>query len=131
MNTPDNLKYSDDHEWISIEGNVATIGITDYAQGKLGDIVFVELPSDGDVLNKGDVYGVVESVKSVSDCHMPLSGKILQTNTSLGDTPEQINQDCYNEGWMVKIELDDAGKSEIATLMSNTNYEKFVAEESA
>lgn len=129
MELPDNLKYSKDHEWVKLEGNTATIGITDYAQEQLGDIVFVELPSEGEEVKEGETYGAVESVKSVSDCFTPVSGKILEVNSLLSDSPQLVNEDCYGEGWMIKVEVQDAAA--LNELMTNEEYEAFVKEESA
>jgi len=129
MNAPDGLKYTKEHEWISVEGNVATIGITDHAQSNLGDIVYVELPEEGEHVRKDDTYGVVESVKAVSDCYAPVSGKVLDTNTTLTDNPETINEDCYGEGWMIKVEITD--NAELDDNLDQKQYEEFVAEETA
>ena len=129
MNAPDGLKYTKEHEWVSVEGNVATIGITHHAQSNLGDIVYVELPEEGEHIRKDDTYGVVESVKAVSDCYAPVSGKVLDTNTTLADNPETINEDCYGEGWMIKVGMTD--KAELDDLLDQKQYEEFVAEETA
>jgi glycine cleavage system H protein len=129
MNIPDDLKYSKEHEWVRVDGNVASVGITDHAQSSLGDIVYVELPDEGDALTKDETFGVVESVKAVSDCYAPVSGKIVEVNTHLGDSPETLNEDCYGEGWILKVELDDP--SELDDLMTPKQYEAFVTEETA
>ena len=129
MNAPDDLKYTKEHEWVLVEGNVATIGVTDHAQSNLGDIVYVELPDEGEHIRKDDTYGVVESVKAVSDCYAPISGKVVDTNTTLTDSPETINEDCYGEGWMIKVEMTD--KSELDDILDQKQYEEFVAEETA
>lgn len=129
MEFPDNLKYTKDHEWVLLEENVAVVGITDHAQEQLGDIVFVELPDEGEDVKKDDTFGAVESVKSVSDCFSPVTGKIIEVNDLLQDSPETLNSDCYGEGWMVKIEIEDT--KELDELMDNTAYEAFVKEESA
>lgn len=118
-NTPENLKYTNDHEWALIEGNVATIGITDFAQQSLGDIVFVELPQEGDSLSKGESFGVVESIKSVSDLYAPLSGTIIQRNSGLEDSPELLNNDPY-QNWMLKIELSN--QEEVGQLLNSSEY---------
>lgn len=118
-NTPENLKYTNDHEWALIEGNVATIGITDFAQQSLGDIVFVELPQEGDSLSKGESFGVVESIKSVSDLYAPLSGTIIQRNSGLEDSPELLNNDPY-QNWMLKIELSN--QDEVGQLLNSSEY---------
>lgn len=128
MESPDNLKYTKDHEWIKLEDGIATIGITNYAQEQLGDIVYVELPDEGDFFNKDETFGTVESVKSVSDCYAPVSGRVVETNDLLSDNPETINQDCYGEGWMVRLELED--ESVLNDLMSSEEYEKYIKEES-
>lgn len=106
MNFPENLKYTKDHEWVLIEGNNATIGITDFAQRELGDIVFVEVETIGRQLHAGDVFGTVEAVKTVSDLYLPLSGTITELNADLADAPESVNQDPYGKGWMVKMKID-------------------------
>jgi glycine cleavage system H protein len=127
MNYPDDLKYSKDHEWIRIEDNVATIGITAYAQEQLGDIVYVELPPEGEEFSKNDTFGVLESVKAVSDCYSPLSGTIQEVNNLLTDNPELVNEDCYGEGWIIRIELMD--EKELEGLLDNDQYAEFVKEE--
>lgn len=128
MSFPDDLKYTDDHEWVKIEGTVATVGVTAHAAEQLGDIVYVELPKDGDEIKRGDTFGVLESVKAVSDCYSPLSGKILETNSNLlSDTPSTVNEDPYSEGWMIKIAIED--ESELGTLMDHKQYAEFVEEE--
>ncbi len=128
MNFPEDLKYTKEHEWVRLKGNIATIGITDWAQDQLGDIVFVELPEEGESVEKSDTFGVVESTKSVNDVYVPLSGKVVEVNDPLLDSPEIINEDCYNEGWMVRIEMSD--KSELDDLMNAEEYEAFIKEES-
>ncbi len=107
MNIPKNLLYTLEHEWVKIEGNTATIGITDFAQGELGDIVFLEFPDLDAVFNVGDIFGTIEAVKTVSDLYMPLEGKIVEVNNILNDNPEKINEDPYGKGWMVKIIIDE------------------------
>ncbi len=129
MNIPDDLKYTKDHEWLRIEGNVATVGVTDHAQSQLGDIVYVELPQAGEEFAKGDTFGVLESVKAVSDCFTPLGGKVVEINDVIVESPETVNEDCYGEGWMIKIELSDKG--ELAGLLDHAQYEAFVKEETA
>lgn len=126
MNIPKELKYSQDHEWVKVEGNIATIGITDYAQLQLGDVVFVELPEDGAKLTAGQALAVVESVKAVSDVYTPISGQIITGNENLADAPEFVNQDPYGEGWIVKIEITDS--TELAELLDSEAYEQLVAE---
>jgi glycine cleavage system H protein len=128
MNIPSDLKYSREHEWVRVEGNLATIGITDYAQEELGDIVNVELPDEGDEIHKDEAFGAVESVKASSEVFSPVSGKIVEVNEPLLDAPEMINEDPYDEGWMVKVELNDS--SELDELMDATAYEQYIKEES-
>lgn len=114
MNTPSELKYTKDHEWIKIEGNTATVGITDFAQGELGDIVFVDVDSVGDDLSSGDVFGSIEAVKTVSDLFLPISGKVTEVNPDLEDQPELVNTDPYGNGWIIKLEISgDADQSEL------------------
>lgn len=114
MNHPENLKYTSEHEWVEISGNIATIGITDFAQSELGDIIFLEFPNIDENFNYGDVFGTIEAVKTVSDMYMPITGKVVEVNEDLNDTPEQVNEDPYKNGWMVKIELDkDADQSKL------------------
>jgi glycine cleavage system H protein len=127
MEFPEDLKYSKEHEWVLVEGNVATVGITDYAQDQLGDIVFVELPGLGDKVSKEDAFGVVESVKAVSDVYAPVSGKVLEVNDDLRENPEMLNEDPYGDAWMIKIEMNDI--EELQDLMSAAEYEEYVAEE--
>lgn len=110
MALPNDLKYSEDHEWVKVDGNTVTIGITDFAQGELGDIVFVELPEDGDEMTKGESFGSVESVKTVSELYAPLNGKIVEVNEELEDSPELVNESPYEEAWMVKVELEDTSQ---------------------
>jgi len=120
MNVPANLKYTSDHEWINIEGDIATIGITDYAQGELGDVVYVELPGSGEEYAKGDVAATIEAVKTVADVFLPLSGTIEAVNEALDDTAELINQDAYGDGWILKIKMSDP--SEMDEFMSAQDY---------
>ena len=129
MDFPDDMKYTREHEWVRVSGKVATIGVTDYAQEQMGDIVYVEMPADGEILSKGDAFGVVESVKSVSDVYAPVSGKVVETNDPLKDNPETVNEDPYNEGWLIKLELTDP--SELGELLDSKGYEAFVTEEKA
>jgi len=126
MNFPEELKYTKEHEWVRVKGNTATVGITDWAQDQLGDIVFVELPEEGEHVEKGDTFGVVESTKSVSDLYLPVSGTVIESNDPLLDAPEIINDDCYGEGWMIRIEMSD--KSDLDDLMSAEEYEAFIKE---
>jgi glycine cleavage system H protein len=125
MSVPSNLKYTKDHEWVKTEGDVATIGITDYAQGELGDIVYVEVETVGETLAKEEVFGTVEAVKTVSDLFMPVSGEILEFNDSLESNPESVNNDPYGAGWMIKIKLADS--SELDGLLSAEDYEQSIA----
>lgn len=118
MNIPSELHYTKDHEWVKIDGDIATVGITDFAQGELGDIVYVEIETEGETLNAGDVFGSVEAVKTVSDLFMPVSGEIIEINESLEGNPEVVNTDAYGEGWMIKIKITDPGDE----LMSAADY---------
>jgi len=120
MNIPANLKYTKDHEWVSIDGDVATVGITDFAQKELGDIVYVEVETLDQTLTKDEVFGTVEAVKTVSDLFLPLSGEIIAFNDNLESNPEAVNSDPYGAGWMVKVKISDA--SEVAQLLSSENY---------
>ncbi len=124
MNIPANLKYSADHEWIKIEGNIATVGITDFAQGQLGDIVFVDIQTEDETLAQGDIFGAIEAVKTVADAIMPLSGKITEVNTDLESAPEAVNKDPYGAGWMIKIELSDP--SEVDSLLDAEGYKAII-----
>ena len=121
MNVPGDLKYTKDHEWVKIDGDVATVGITDFAQSELGDIVYIEVETVGESLSKESVFGTVEAVKTVSDLFMPLSGEILEYNSALESSPESVNNDPYGAGWMIKIKLSDA--SEVASLLSADAYQ--------
>ena len=121
MNFPANLKYTKEHEWISIEGDIATVGVTDFAQSELGDIVFVEIETLGETLNHGDTFGTVEAVKTVSDLYMPVSGEIIEVNEELQSNPEQVNSDPYSKGWMVKIKMSDP--SELEALLDVSSYQ--------
>lgn len=124
MNIPAELKYTKDHEWIRIEGNIATIGITDFAQSELGDIVYVEVETEDEELNAEEIFGSVEAVKTVSDLFMPLSGKIIEFNSALESNPEAVNKDAYGEGWMIKIEMSD--ESEVANLLTADGYQALI-----
>ena len=124
MNIPQELKYTKDHEWVKIEGDTATIGVTDFAQGELGDIVYVEVETIDETLEKEEVFGTVEAVKTVSDLFMPLSGEIIEFNDSLEDEPEKVNEDPYGDGWMIKIKLTDT--SEVEDLLSADEYKEVV-----
>jgi glycine cleavage system H protein len=124
MNIPAELKYTKDHEWVRVEGNVATVGITAFAQSELGDIVYVEVETEGEELGKEEIFGSVEAVKTVSDLYLPISGKIIEFNTALEATPEVVNSDPYGAGWMIKVEFSDA--SELDTLLSAADYEALI-----
>lgn len=124
MTTPAELKYTKDHEWVRIEGDCAVVGITDFAQSELGDIVFVDIQTEGEALSKGDVFGTIEAVKTVADAYMPVSGTVVEVNAALEGSPEKVNSDPYGEGWMVKINISDA--SEIDSLLSATQYEEII-----
>jgi len=112
MNIPDNLKYTKDHEWVLIDGDVATVGITDFAQGELGDIVYVEIETEGETLEQEEVFGSVEAVKTVSDLFMPLSGEVIEFNSALESSPETVNSDPFGDGWMIKIRLSDPAEAD-------------------
>ena len=112
MNTPTNLKYSKDHEWVKVDGNVATIGITDFAQSQLGDIVFVDIQTEGEDLEAGEVFGAIEAVKTVADGLMPVSGKVIEVNADLEGAPESVNSDPYGAGWMIKVEMSNPAEVE-------------------
>ncbi len=120
MNIPSNLKYTKDHEWVAVEGEIATIGITDFAQKELGDIVYVEVETLDQTLDKDEVFGTVEAVKTVSDLFLPLTGEIIEFNDSLESEPEKVNSDPYGEGWMVKVKFTDS--SELEKLLSSEDY---------
>ena len=124
MKIPKDLKYTNDHEWVKIEGDIATVGITDFAQGELGDIVYVEVETVDETLDREEVFGTVEAVKTVSDLFAPLSGEIIEFNESLEDEPEKVNSDPYGEGWMVKIRFSDA--SQIDDLLSAEEYTEVI-----
>ena len=124
MNTPSELKYTKDHEWVKMEGNVATIGITDFAQGELGDIVFVDVDTVDEDLNEGDVFGSVEAVKTVSDLYLPVAGTVLEVNADLEDQPELLNTDPYGKGWIIKLKIADS--ADLSTLLSAEEYQEVV-----
>jgi len=124
MNIPQNLKYTKDHEWIRVEGNQAYIGLTDYAQGELGDIVFIEIETVGEKLAKEEIFGTVEAVKTVSDMFMPVSGEVLEVNPKLEEKPEVVNKDPYGEGWFIKIAVSNA--AELNGLLDAAAYEKLL-----
>ncbi|HYG19794.1 MAG TPA: glycine cleavage system protein GcvH [Ohtaekwangia sp.] len=122
MTIPDGLQYTKDHEWIKIEGNKATIGVTDFAQSELGDIVYVDINTVGQEVAEHDIFGTVEAVKTVSDLYMPVTGKVLEVNPLLEANPEKVNEDPYGDGWMIKIEIKDAG----ANLLSASQYKELI-----
>ncbi|MAY84985.1 MAG: glycine cleavage system protein H [Flavobacteriales bacterium] len=125
MNVPAELKYTSDHEWVKIEGDTATVGVTDYAQSELGDIVYVEIETEGEELDKGAVFGTVEAVKTVSDLFMPLSGEVIEVNEGIESEPESVNDSPYEKGWMIKIKMSDP--SEADALLSAEQYEAEIA----
>lgn len=126
MNFPDNLKYTKDHEWVRVEGNTAVIGITEFAQGELGDIVYVEIETVGEELKQHDVFGTVEAVKTVSDLFMPVSGKVSAKNDGIDANPQDVNTDPYGKGWMIKVEMSNA--SEVAGLMDAAAYKAMIGQ---
>jgi len=125
MNVPAELKYTKDHEWIKIDGNVATIGITDFAQGELGDIVYVEIETDGEELGGEEVFGTVEAVKTVSDLFMPMAGEVIEVNEALEENPVLVNEDPYGEGWMIKVKFEDA--SAVSELLDASAYQELIS----
>jgi len=125
MNVPKNLKYTNDHEWVKVDGEIATVGITDFAQGELGDIVYVEVDTLEETLDKEEVFGTVEAVKTVSDLFMPISGEILEFNESLETNPEKVNDNPYEDGWMIKVKISDS--SELEELLSPQDYENTIS----
>lgn len=126
MNIPSELKYTKDHEWISLEGDIATVGITDFAQRELGDIVYVEVETIGETLNADEVFGTVEAVKTVSDLFLPVSGEIIEFNESLEDTPEQVNLNPYSNGWMIKMKVSNI--DDLSTLLNAEQYQELIGE---
>ena len=126
MEVKDNLSYTNDHEWIKIEGNIASVGITDFAQSELGDIVFIEVETIGEILNKNEVFGTVEAVKTVSDLFIPVSGKVLEFNNALEDNPELVNDSPYGDGWIVKIEIKNT--VEISDLLDSEAYKSLIGQ---
>ena len=126
MNTPSNLKYTKDHEWINVDGDIATVGITDFAQSELGDIVYVEVETLDETLNKDEVFGTVEAVKTVSDLFIPLSGEVIEFNEGLESEPEKVNSDPYGEGWMIKIKISNP--EEINQLLDAESYKELIGE---
>jgi len=124
MNVPDDLKYTTEHEWIRVEGEEIVIGVTDFAQGELGDVVFVEIETEGETLSKGDTFGNIEAVKTVSDLYMPLDGEVVEVNSVLEDTPEIVNSQPFGDGWMVRIKMSDPAQLE--ELLSAEEYRKLI-----
>ncbi|HRJ90316.1 MAG: glycine cleavage system protein GcvH [Blastocatellia bacterium] len=124
-NIPESLRYSKDHEWVSVEGDVASIGITDYAQASLGDVVYVDLPRVGDKFATHEAFGSVESVKAVSEIFTPIAGEVVEVNDSLNDTPEKVNGDPYGEAWFIKVKMDNAGEAD--GLLSAEEYEEYLS----
>lgn len=125
MNVPAELKYTKDHEWIAIEGDIATIGITDFAQGELGDIVYVEVETEGDTLDKEETFGTIEAVKTVSDLFMPITGEVVELNPALEDAPELVNKDPFGEGWMIKVKISNP--DELTELMDAEAYTSLIS----
>lgn len=123
-NIPENLRYSKDHEWVKVEGDTATVGITDYAQHSLGDVVFVELPNVGDSFNSHEAFGSVESVKAVSEIFLPIGGEVTEINDGLNDTPEAVNNDPYGAAWMLRVKMSNPGEAD--ALLSSAEYEEFL-----
>ena len=121
MNIPEDLRYTEEHEWVKKEGDIIVVGITDYAQGELGDVVYLDLPAAGDHFDKGDAFGSIEAVKAAADLYMPLSGEVTEVNDNLPDAPETINKDPYADGWMIKVKLDNDGDFE--ELMDASAYQ--------
>jgi glycine cleavage system H protein len=128
-NTPEDLSYTKDHEWVRTKGNEATVGITDHAQHQLGDVVYVELPKVGDKFEASEPFGSVESVKAVSEVYMPLAGSVIEVNESLNDSPEQVNEDPYGDGWMIRIKIDNP--AQVDALLTAIEYEDYIKEEGA
>ena len=126
MNIPSELKYTKDHEWISLDGNIATVGITDFAQRELGDIVYVEVETIGETLNADEVFGTVEAVKTVSDLFLPVSGEIIEFNESLEDTPEEVNLNTYSNGWMIKMKVSNI--DDLSSLLNAEQYQELIGE---
>lgn len=128
-NTPEDLSYTKDHEWVRAKADQATVGITDHAQHQLGDVVYVELPKVGDKFEASEPFGSVESVKAVSEVYMPLGGSVIEVNESLNDSPEQVNEDPYGDGWMIRIKIDNP--AQVDALLTSIEYEDYIKEEAA
>lgn len=124
MNVPDELKYTREHEWIRVEGDEIVIGVTDFAQGELGDVVFIEIETEGETLSRGDTFGTIEAVKTVSDLYMPMDGEVLEVNSALEDTPELVNSKPYGEGWMVRVKVSDS--SQLDDLLDAEAYRSLI-----
>jgi glycine cleavage system H protein len=124
MNIPDDLKYTEEHEWIRVEGDEIVVGVTDFAQGELGDVVFIELETEGEDLSRGDTFGTIEAVKTVSDLYMPVDGRVVKVNPALEDTPELVNNEPFGEGWMIRIKLSDP--SQLDDLIPADKYSKMI-----
>ena len=124
MNVPENLKYTQDHEWLRIENGIAVVGVSNFAQGELGDVIFVEIETENEELEKGEVFGTVETVKTVSDLFMPVAGQVVEVNPALANQPELINKDPYGKGWMIKIDMSD--ESQVDELLSADEYRKMI-----
>jgi len=125
VNVPTELMYTREHEWVGVEGKIATVGITDWAQGELGDVVFVELPAMGKTVKQGDAFGTIEAVKAVSDLYSPVSGKVIEVNSALDDEPMMVNRDPYGDGWMIRVEMSEA--SELKQLLNAGDYSKLIS----
>ena len=126
MNFPENLKYSSDHEWVKVDGNEAYIGISDFAQSELGEIVFVDITSEGEKVDKGAIFGSIEAVKTVSDLMMPITGEVIEVNPKLDDEPELVNTDPYGEGWIIKVSIED--EAELDELLSSADYKALIGQ---
>jgi len=124
MNVPDDLKYTQEHEWIRVEGDEVVVGVTDFAQGELGDVVFLEIETEGEILSRGDTFGTIEAVKTVSDLYMPVDGEVAEVNAALEDTPELINSQPFGEGWMIRIKLSDP--AQLDELLSAEEYRALI-----
>ena len=124
MNIPENLKYTKDHEWVKVDGDVVTVGITDFAQGELGDIVFIEVETEGETLEQEEAFGTIEAVKTVSDLFMPVSGEVMEFNEALEANPEIVNQDAFGEGWIIKVKMSDP--SQVDALLDHAQYKELI-----
>lgn len=124
MNVPENLKFTKDHEWLRVEGDIAVVGVTEFAQGELGDVVFIEIETEGETLDKEEVFGTIEAVKTVSDMFMPVGGEVIEINPALEDSPDVVNKDPFGDGWMIKIKMSDA--SELDGLLSPEAYKELL-----